>query len=419
MGRSLEAQIRRLRDLYGSDTDPDRRGFVSLANALRKAEEYPESRKILDEGLTRFPDSTSGHVVAAWLQQDQGDLEEAEASFRAVLQVDSRNLSALRGIGSLLDEKGDAEGALGFYQDLLKENPADGDLQARVQDLKDRLSVEGVDVEGEDSGEYPSAEEGREEPDEREEDVFGLNWEHARLQEDRPYQRSVLDEEESEDQGDDHQVWLAEEGIPIPEVRDREDTLVTPTLGEIYLRQGLLGRAEEVFEALLARDPENEILASRLAAVQAIQRGEEPDPGPEQSEEEGDRGVVPLESLSPAESEVFPVEALGPADPDVVPIESLAPEDQGVVSIESLAPEGQGVVTVESLAPEDSLVTPEVEFVRGDVVSIQSLAPSDLDVVSVEALAPDPPGEQTPGGEEGSRGNDPTLNAFQAWLDSL
>ncbi len=425
VGRSLEAQISKLRDIYRSEVDPEGRAFVPLADALRRAEDYSEAQRILEEGLGRFPESTSGHVVSAWLNLDQGDTEEAAASFGRVLQIDPKNLSALRGMGGLCEERGDFEGALGFFRDLLRENPLDGGLFSRVRELEEDLSTPQGSLDGNEIGVDTAPDAGQEKVDGPEdEDVFGLSWEHAKLQEDRPFPPPALEEwekegEEEEPTGDD-QVWLAEDGVPIPEVRDRQDTLVTPTLGEIYFRQGLLGRAEEVFEALLDRDPGNEMVASRLAAVQAVQRGEVPDPEPdevveeesgghpEETEEVADPEVVGVETLAPEAPEIVTVETLAPDVPDTVSAEPPGPADEEAVPLESLAPSEAEVVPVESLAPDDSVVLP-----------IESLAPGELDVVSIEALAPDSPGELNPGGNQGGPGNDPTLNAFQNWLDDL
>jgi tetratricopeptide (TPR) repeat protein len=432
VGLSLEAQIRRLQELYWSDADPDGRGFIPLADALRKAKDFPKAQEILDEGLARHPDSPSGHVVAAWLHLDQGDVEEAEDSFRAVLNIDPNNLSALRGMGTLFQERGDLKGALGFFQDLLQEHPLDGELHARVRELESLPSAPDGAMAGAELEEGSPADEGPGEVGEpeapEEEDVFGLNWEHAKLQEDRPFPGSVLDDGGREEIVDDHQVWLAEDGVPIPEVRDRQDTLVTTTLGEIYFRQGLLDRAEEVFEALLDRDPGNGLLASRLAAVRAVRRGEVPDPEPDEPAQEeeqkalpvedpgsGDPAVVPVGGLAPAGSEVVSIESLAPEGPEVVSIGTLAPEGSEVVSIGTLAPEGSEVVSIDSLAPTDRHVVSGRDSVSEDVVPIQSLAPGELDVVSIEALAPDPFGEQAPKGP----GDDPTLKAFQSWLDKL
>ncbi len=71
----------------------------------------------------------------------------------------------------------------------------------------------------------------------------------------------------------------------------------------------------------------------------------------------------------------------------MLPIEALAPED--VLPIEALAPEE--VLPIEALAPEE--------------------------VLPIEALAPD----GTPDGhlEESAADQDPSLDAFERWLENL
>ena len=75
MGQPLEFHIRKLQEFYWSAADPDGRGFVPLADALRRAGEHWEARRVLREGLKRHPDYLSGYVVAAWLSLDQGRRE--------------------------------------------------------------------------------------------------------------------------------------------------------------------------------------------------------------------------------------------------------------------------------------------------------------------------------------------------------
>lgn len=59
MGQPLEVHIRELQELYWSAADPDGRGFVHLADALRRAGDLREAHRVLREGLggirTTFP----------------------------------------------------------------------------------------------------------------------------------------------------------------------------------------------------------------------------------------------------------------------------------------------------------------------------------------------------------------------------
>jgi len=60
------------------------------------------------------------------------------------------------------------------------------------------------------------------------------------------------------------------------EAGDRDDALQTNTLAELYLRQGLVDRAVEVYRSMLRVDPNNQRAARRLADLSPPAAG---DPG--------------------------------------------------------------------------------------------------------------------------------------------
>lgn len=106
MAVSLEQEIRSLRSHFWSARDPDGRAFAPLADACRRAGDYREALDLLDDGRERLPAFTSGHLVAAWVFRDQGDLDHAEDAFRRVLSLDPENPRALHGLGLLLARAG-------------------------------------------------------------------------------------------------------------------------------------------------------------------------------------------------------------------------------------------------------------------------------------------------------------------------
>lgn len=53
--------------------------------------------------------------------------------------------------------------------------------------------------------------------------------------------------------------------LEVPELRPSDPG--TATLGELYLRQGYVREAEEIFKQVLARDPDNEAALSGLEAI--------------------------------------------------------------------------------------------------------------------------------------------------------
>ena len=57
MGQPLEVHIRKLQEFYWSEHDPDGRGFVPLADALRRAGDFREAHRLLRDGLDGTPTS--------------------------------------------------------------------------------------------------------------------------------------------------------------------------------------------------------------------------------------------------------------------------------------------------------------------------------------------------------------------------
>jgi hypothetical protein len=200
------------------------------------------------------------------------------------------------------------------------------------------------------------------------------------------------------------------QGLVTPDPQHRDDVLLTRTLGEIYLRQGLLEKARAVFRELLARDSSDEELRARLAEVEARIPGGGPYP------------VVPIQDLSLRET--VPIGSLAPerlpddepdSPPVIVSVASLAPED--FEAIDGSPP--LRVVPVESLAPAPW--SEARSMADADAVPIDELAPSV--VVPIADLAPDDLGvEFSPPQEDNAEieaEKKRILDEFENWLDTL
>jgi tetratricopeptide (TPR) repeat protein len=132
---SLEQEIRDLRAVLFSDRDPDGRGFAPLADALRRAGDLGRALEMVEAGVQRLPDYATGHVVAGWVYRTLAKADEAEHSFRRVLELDEENISALKGLGFLLAERGQGAEALGLFQRLDDLDPGDPEVRARLVEL--------------------------------------------------------------------------------------------------------------------------------------------------------------------------------------------------------------------------------------------------------------------------------------------
>jgi hypothetical protein len=130
MAESHREEIAKLEALYAAN--PEGRVFVHLAEALRKAGEHERARIILEEGLGRHPDSASGHVVHGRVLKDLGEAGEAVAAFRRVLDLDSGNLVALRGLGDLALTEGRSADAAEHYREVLSRNPTNEEVRGLV-----------------------------------------------------------------------------------------------------------------------------------------------------------------------------------------------------------------------------------------------------------------------------------------------
>ncbi len=333
MGGSLEAKIKRLQQFYWSDDDPEGRGFVCLADAFRRTGDFAEALRLLRDGLRRHPDLSSGFVVRGWVYADQGDASDAEDAFRAAVALDPENVAALQGLADALAARGDVREALECLRKLAPLDPLNGDLPQRVGELEAALEAE---VPAESAEEEPEEEPIQprvwEDPDAVAEE---LDWTSAALQDDES--RAT---EAPAEPGTAAYVAPPPAGSPDPRPRapGRGDALVTGTMGDIFLRQGLLDEAEDVYRQLLEGDPENREIRNKLAEVERRRRGEfSPEPSPFGA-------VGTAHSVGP----VVPIQEL--LVDEIVAIEELAPDS--IVSIQELAPDV--IVPVEALAPDDS-----------------------------------------------------------------
>jgi tetratricopeptide (TPR) repeat protein len=127
---ALLQEIRTLKSVLESARDPEGRAFAPLADAYRRAGEIQQAVRVLSAGLARHPNFVPGHVVAARLYVEQGLAEEALIAARNALELDVDNVSALRSLLRVLEDKGDTEAEevrsrlLALEPDFVPEEPA-------------------------------------------------------------------------------------------------------------------------------------------------------------------------------------------------------------------------------------------------------------------------------------------------------
>jgi len=206
---------------------PDSHVFAPLADACRKAGMLDEAVEICDRGVAARPNYTSGHVVRGKCYFDKGDKVIAEQSFRRVLVLDQKNLVALKYIGLILAERGDAESAREYFQDILVLDPGDKEIKVKLEE------IEAIAAKDDDS--------------------------------ETPFRVSGDEEVSDLDDFEDDRF----EGPPIAlgDGDDVSDELATITLADIYASQGYTDKAVRIYREILSRKPQNAIVEEKLRTL--------------------------------------------------------------------------------------------------------------------------------------------------------
>jgi len=186
--------------------------FAPLADAYRKEGDLKEAFAVCKKGLERHPAYTSARVVLGRIFQEQGKSEDAVSEFKKVLEVDSENLMAHSLLGSIYLSRGDYQTAIEEYQKILSLNPDDDNAQSSLKQAIEKAAG------------------------------------------DSKVKEPVKSAAESEPTGKENQ------------------STTSITLAELYLKQGHFDKAIEVFQELLAKDPQNLMIRQKLSDVMEKQQ---------------------------------------------------------------------------------------------------------------------------------------------------
>ena len=313
MSESLNQQIDRLEEIYESESDPGGRAFVPLADAHRRLGDLAKALAVIQEGLVTHPDFASAHMVAGWVHRSRKEPDEAMRSFERVLALDAENTLARAAIAELIDDqraqtyrdkmaaKGSAEAGRRVVP-IGSLAPGAPDVDARPVIQIARLAPGAPDQDDRPVVSITSLAPGA--PDQDDRPVVSITSLAPRA----PAGTSAAPEAVAE--GDARPVvpiaslapGLPDEDSPpvvpipllAPDVDDDapEDPasvgveIYTETLAELYAGQGATDKAIEVYQKLIADDPNNELLAKRLTELETLEPGSE-------------RQTVMIESLAP------------------------------------------------------------------------------------------------------------------------
>jgi len=265
--------------------NPDSLVFARLADAYRKAGDPDRGLSILEEGIGRHPDYPSAHIVRARCLVDLERPADAEASLRRVLELDGQNLVAMRGLAGLAERRGDPSEAMRWYEQIAALDPMNVEAETALERLRPatRASPPGIEPLPAPREEWWSS------------PVFQVE---AEAEGEPAHDGAAPDGAPGGIAGG---AWWFED--PSEDDPSEDGDLLTRTMADLYVRQGLHEEAAAIYRELLSDRPDDEGLRRALDdAERRIDRsttGEPEEPAAEVEREEPTAGAEPAEPHEP------------------------------------------------------------------------------------------------------------------------
>jgi tetratricopeptide (TPR) repeat protein len=420
---ALLQEIRTLKSVFESARDPEGRAFAPLADAYRRAGEVQQAVRVLNSGLARHPNFVPGHVVAARLYVEQGLSEEAQIAARNALDLDADNVSALRSLLRVLEERGEAEAEdvrsrlLALEPDFVPEEPAPPPPPRRSR-VAVPPPLPDVAPEPVAYGEAPSALE-EESVVEAAAPMEAIDLESMAFDIESLSSGAggayALDPEEATEREDAAPTLVSGFGATGEEPMIDLEGLASVSEAEVEEEVSLtalglepeteLPTEEPVIDleslAPVAEDADEEIVALAELAPEVEMELPEEEPVVDLADLaplEAEEPVMELADLAPeAEEPVMELAELAPeAEEPVMELADLAPEaEEPVMELADLAPEAEEpVMELADLAPEAEEPVMELADLAPEaeepVIDLADLAPEvEETVIELEVLAPE------------------------------
>jgi tetratricopeptide (TPR) repeat protein len=221
--------------------------FAPLADACRKAGMIDEALEICARGVGEHPRYASGHVVQGKCLYDAGRVNDAQAAFNRVLILDPKNLVALKYLGMIHAERGDAARAREFFEHILALDPGDRDIRSRIEDVSHHRPAASTRVAADTAAPVVPP-------------VPQVLVPIARAAD--PVEEEPVELPDVEDES------FQGEPITLRDETVTSDEIATITLADIYASQGYTTRALRIYREVLKRQPGNAALIARIAAAE-------------------------------------------------------------------------------------------------------------------------------------------------------
>lgn len=268
---SLSAELRDLEERLANS--PDSFCFAKLSDLYLKQGSVDNALFTARQGVARHPAYLAGQRALALACHAKGLHDESLALLRQVTAALPEDLEALKLLGRLSNGIGDREAARRAYQTVLEFYPQDVESRLELQSPGDSavLDPSRASVDWDDNEEIIEDLEILEELDV--------------LEEDQPDDRSPL------------QPMISTPAFPAS-AEAQHDPLSTGTLAELYVSQGFIHKALDIYRDILADNPTNGAVSARVAELEQLAQATEPSPPSDEDFYEDESAGTP-EALQP------------------------------------------------------------------------------------------------------------------------
>ena len=307
MSERFQTDNRELDDLFERyRAAPKGHVFAPLADACRKAGMLDEALEICARGVGEHPRYASGYVVQGKCLYDAGRIGDAQAAFDRVLDLDPKNLVALKYLGIIHAERGDSARAREFFEHILVLDPDDREIRSRMEDVSHHRPQASTKVLMPMASPHITPPAAREEP-------------YSAAVEEEPV---MLPDVEDED--------FSGEPITLRDESVTSDEIATITLADIYASQGYTTRALRIYREVVKRQPGNTTLIAKIEKLEQLENKPAAPPVVDSNV-----STVPLPRLEPAPQRTdrtpepeSPARPSAPAAPDGSPIDQTRSYEQ-------------------------------------------------------------------------------------------
>ncbi|MCK4538646.1 MAG: tetratricopeptide repeat protein [Candidatus Krumholzibacteria bacterium] len=149
MTGDISEEIKQMSERYSES--PGSRLFAPLADAYRKSGLVDKAIELCEEGLERFPEYASAHVILGKCFYDKGATERSKDEFDRVLRLDPENMVALKFLGDIFLGENSYEEARDNYRKLLAIDPTNEVVQNIIEEMEKEFQVREIDLEKDES----------------------------------------------------------------------------------------------------------------------------------------------------------------------------------------------------------------------------------------------------------------------------